>query len=452
MLIGANQMYMFSKKGHIPPLTAFEAATKDHREAFGMAAVVDNDIVHQVGALPWEDDKKQVADLHAMAESYKDNTCLYWFSDSVVPTEQPFIIFEAEVEGKTSIQAVIALAGDYEKHEDENVPESPEKICFDNLLKPRLDEIATKVKFEPDGIQSYLQDKDQATAFLDGATSETSDICLMFASGGDEGKGFLMNFEGSESPCKHFSWGYMSDPLGYTEDKAGATTKGGKISLAPKKNITAEMDKAIGTKTLISIHPPKSVKSSKDLVTWYQTWNEAKDSKGKGIVPENMTKRPPIDVDKAKWEAEPFQKGVKGTTATSVPPTAGTTSTKIATATQKTGVHHVTFNPTLSAADKAELTGGWLREGFINDATTATKSLADAEYKVPTFVEVTGISANDLLRHTPTSLNYLVRKHETLATNLIVELLRLCAQKGVLTVKSPTDKPATKIQLKGKAA
>lgn len=460
-------MYMIVKRGQIPPSAVFEAATKECREAFGIAVAHENDIILQTGVLDWDDEKAALKQLVDYAEAYKEGVRMFWFSDAVVATEQPFTLFEAEVEedGKTvtSIQTVAAFDGDYEKHDDANSSESPEFLCFTNIVKPRAEEIAGKVECDIDAFNKYInENKQNSDAFTKDVLSDTAAFCLLFSNG------LVSNYDGSNALTKEFPWGIMSNPCGYTEaaeTKIGTDPKK-KIGLLPKgvtKNLSAEMDKSTGKITLISMHPPKAVKSSKDLVKWYQVWNFAKTDKGFGIVPENFAKRPAVEVDKAKWEAEFRPGNTPAGTATAVPASSGQDKTallgKSAPATPsagKSGVHHITFNPVLSALAKAELTGGWLREGFINDSATATTTLAAEEYKVPTFAENTGVSLNDLLRHTPTSINYLVRKHEDLATNLIIELLRLCEQKGVIApaaTKSPVPagKPG-KMVLKPKAA
>lgn len=449
-------MYMFSKKKSSPPKEAFLAATTNNREAFGIAVAYDDSILLTTGALDWEDEAQAIKTLTEYAESYKDGLCLFWFSDEVVKTEQPFVVFDQEVEfedpenkGKmkteTTVHTVAAFAGDFSKHEDVNSPESAAFLCFQKLVKPRCDEIATKVEGDIDAFHKYIEDhKDNADAFLDGVLSDDSaqSLCLLVSNG------LTMNFESGEAPGKMFSWGYMSDPSGYAEATAKATglVPKGKLGLKPK-NVTTEMDKATGKIVLISMNPPKHYKTMKELVGFYQTWNYARDSKGVGIVPENPQKRPAIEVDKAKWEADPnFRSVAASATATATPPSADPQGGKVALSGNgasirpKEGVHAVTFKPTLSAKEKAELTAGWLNEGFINDAGSSTTTLAADEHKVPTFAEITGVSFNDLLRHTPTSIDFLTTNHPKLATNLIVELLRLCETKNVLVpskAKSP---------------
>lgn len=443
-------MFMFTKKGYVPPVAAIKAATKDNREAFGIAVSVDNQIILQQGELDWTDEEAAIKQIVDYAESYKEGAAMYWFSDSVVKTAQPFELFGMDVPVDASkpdgeqvhkVFGVAAFDGDYEKHDDENSAESPEYLCFTNLIKPRAEKIVEELdkNAKPDDdpvvkFQEYLQDNKNRDAFTQGVSSETSSFCLFLVDT------LFLNFEGVDAPGKGYAWGYMSNPYDYVEmpNKQGTVPAvKAKGVLVPKgTNVTAAIDKAVGAVTLITVHPPKAVKTSKDLVGWYQTWNYAKAKDGKGLVPEDFQKRPSVEVDKAKWEADPsFRGNTAATTATAVPPTAGIVTKKN---TPPTSTEPKPFIPVMSAPELAKLTEGWLKHGYINPNITTGKSLAAETYKVPSFAEQTGVSLSDLSHQPPESVAYIVEHHHTLATNLIMELIRMNIAGQKITVTAPS--------------
>jgi hypothetical protein len=455
-------MFMFTKKGYVPPVAAIRAATKDNREAFGIAVSIDNQIILQQGVLDWDNEEAAIKQICDYAESYKEGAAMYWFSDSVVKTAQPYEVFGMDVpvdpekpDGETSHQVfgVACFDGDFEKHDNDG-PESPEFNCFTNLIKPRCEKVATEVNGDIDKFQEYLHNsKEHMDAFTTGVMSETSSFCLLIVDT------LFLNFEGSAAPGKGYLWGYMSNPYDYVEmpNKQGSVPNVKPKAtgmLVPKgKSVAAEIDKAVGAVTLLTVHPPKSVKTSKELVSWYQTWNYAKAKDGKGLVPEDFQKRPSVEVDKAKWEADPsFRGNIAATTATAVPPTAGIPVTKKNTAQATT--EPKPFVPVMSAQELAKLTEGWLKHGYINPNITTAKSLAAEDYKVPTFAEQTGVSLSDLSKQPPESINYLVEQHQTLATNLIMELIRMniAGQKISVTQPSKSQVKAGLLVPKGKKA
>jgi hypothetical protein len=431
-------MYMFTKKGYVPPVAAFKAATKENREAFGIAVSIDSQIIIEHGALDWDNEETAIKQLVDYAESYKEGTAVYWFSDSVVKTAQPYELFGEDMpvdpekpDGNTTHQifGVACFDGDYAKH-DEDGSEMPEFNCFTNLIKPRSEKISEEInKHLKEGedpvlkFQEYLHNnKENMDNFMQGVLSETSSLSLLIVDA------LFMTFEGSSAPGKSYAWGYMSNPYDYVEmpNKQGSVPvvkpKVGATLIPKGKSLTAEIDKAVGAITLISTHPPKSIKTSKDLVGWYQTWNYAKAKDGKGLVPEDFQKRPAVEVDKTKWDATFSSKVPAATTATTVPPTAGIITKKNSA---QTSTEPKPFVPVMSAKELAALTEGWLKHGYINPNITTAKSLAAEDYKVPTFAEQTGVSLNDLAGQPPESVSYLVERHPTLATNLIMELIRM---------------------------
>lgn len=433
-------MYMTIKKGQMPPLAALQAATKDNREAYGCALIHDNEITVETGVLPWGDNTDEDIHAHLMktAEDLKDGVVVFWFSDGVVKTDQPFTLFEAEVNGRNTIQAIVLCDGDFSNHDDDESDESAEYLAHVNFIKPRSEEIIglPEVDGDIDKFKTYLTGNqnhlDNYVKDVLGGDKQTAGYTTLFSDG------MSLNFGDNNAPCRDFPWGFMSNTHGYVEGKGTATVK--PKGTKPTIDIKGQLDAAVGTVTLIDRHPPKALKAAKDLIGWYQTWNHAKDDKGKGIVPENHRERPPVSVDKAKWEADPnFRNVPAGTAATAVKPAGSVPNVKPGNAKPSIrpaeGVHSIKFNPILSAEQKAKLTTGWMNEGFINEATSATTTLGSREDKIPTFAETTGVSLNDLLRHDPTSLNFIVEKHPELATNLIVELLQLAERKKVL---SPT--------------
>jgi hypothetical protein len=431
-------MYMYTRKGYVPPVAAFKAATKENREAFGIAVSIDNQIIIQQDTLDWDNEEAAIKQLVDFAESYKEGTAMYWFSDSIVRTAQPYELFGIDMpvnpekpDGEQTHQVfgVACFAGDFDKHDD-NGPESPEFNCFTNLVKPRSEKISEEVnKHLKEGedpvlkFQEYLHNNNEnRDNFMQGVLSETSSITLLIVDA------LFMTFEGTDVPSKSYAWGYMSNPYDYVEmpNKQGSVPvvkpKVGATLVPRGKNITAEIDKAIGSVTLISVHPPKSFRTSKDLVQFYQTHNHAKDKDGKGLVPEDFLKRPAVEVDKTKWDATFSGKVPAATTATAVPPTAGIVTKKNSA---QTSTEPKPFVPMMSPKELAALTEGWLKHGYINPNITTAKSLAAKDYKVPTFAEQTGVSLSDLAGQPPESVHYLVERHPILSTNLIMELIRM---------------------------
>lgn len=438
-------MYLWIKANKTLPLEAIVAATKDNREMFGEAVAfpADGTIIRQVGSLDWADPDATCKNLFERAESFKDSPRLYWFSDAIVVNEQPFSIFDNGEEGKepTHYMAVACLSGDYEKHDDDASNQSPEFIAFQNLVKPWCDKLVIEAESKPDKFFE-LMNKNANDIIQNGLFSDDSAMVIMGA------KEFF-NAGAKESPGKDFTWGHMSDPCGYNEHSAGGKPTLMTTKNSPKlKNVTEEMDKTTGKVVLIRQSPPKSVKKAPDLILWYQTWNSDRDANGKGVVPADFQKRPAVEIDKNKWEADPnFRDVAAGATATT---SAGTTVEekkkpllKGSATIPPQGVRRVTFVPTLTPKELADLTLGWKAQEFINDSATNAAGLASDELKFPTFEEQAGVSVNDLLKHKPESIEYLVDKHPRLATSLIIELLRRHKPEGK---KPNAAKPTLKVK------
>lgn len=421
-------MYLWVRANQVPPLAAIVAATESNREAYGSAVSIDGQIVREVGCLDWTNPADTHKSIMEWMETFKEAPRMMWFSDSVVATEQPYSIFDDgdpdadPPKPAENYQAVACFDGDYTKHDSDDSSEAPEKIAFDLLVKPKLDAIA--IELGGDASKFFDALNKNATDLTTPLFSDDSSMVIFLATG------HFFNAGASDSLGKDFSWGHMSNPYDFTGEAAKA--KPGLLTLkgATPKNVSDEMDKATGKVVLMNQGPPKSIKQIKDIILWYQTWNTARDSKGVGIVPKNPGKRPQVEIDKNKWEADPNFRNVagaaaaasgNGTAAGATPKAALLKSTAATNA--GSGVQRVKFVPTLNAKELADLTGKWKAQEFINEDAGAASLSAD-EVKFPSFESQSGVAVNDLAKHKPESIEYLVDHHPKLATSLIIELLR----------------------------